>query len=105
MLHDSIQPSGQHTGNARVNFLHLPPWVPSAGPDSAGVAPRSLRAWVSTPGQLCDAVPTLGPLSTDQHTQQQEPTLDFADNTRLQSHSGRYRRHIVSLSDLILPTS
>lgn len=37
-------------------------------------------------------MPTLDSLSTDQHTQQQEPTLDFADNTRLQSHSGRYRR-------------
>ena len=23
MLHDSIQPSGQHTGSAWVNFLHL----------------------------------------------------------------------------------
>lgn len=108
MLHDSIQEvaaSSQHTGSARVNFLHIPQRVPQAllplWLDLTPLEPLPGDLWLASTLSVsvvmqCPPVDHLAQTSTDGSRRH---VLDVTDNTGVQRHCGRHRRHIGSPSD------
>ena len=103
MLHDSIQEvdaSGQHTGSARVNFLHVPQRVPQTSLP-LWLEPLPGGLWLASTLSVSFAMqrPPSDHLAQTSTDGSRGPMLVVTDNTGVQRHGGRYRRHILSLSD------
>lgn len=105
MLHDSIQPSGQHTGSAQVNFLHVPQRVPQTllplWLDLTQLEPLPGGLWLASTLSVSFAMqrPPADHLAQTSTDGSRGPMLVVTDNTGVQLRGGRYRRHILSLSD------